>query len=265
MQATSTDKPPRAPESRSFVDSLRKGLDVLTCFSRAHPRLSVSEVARLTGTSPASARRALITLRELGYLDHDGKRYWLLPKALLLANAYLSSSPTPTLVQPLLDALAERGRESASVAKLLGAEAIIIARSTARRSLVVGLTIGSRLPAYCSATGRVLLAGLPAKAAEQRVRALALTPLTARTVTSADAALTLVQRCREQGYAVCDGELELGVRSLAVPLLDRAGATVAAMSIAVRADRMGTTELVRAFLPSLRQAQSRLRDWLNDA
>jgi len=243
---------------KNFVASLQKGLDVLTCFGRQHSRLTVSEVARLTSSSPASARRSLLTLHALGYLDSDGKRFWMLPKVLLVAHAYLASRPTPSLAQPLLDALSERTRESASLGKLLGDDAIIIARSTARRSLSTGLGIGSRLPAYCSALGRVLLASLPPAEAERRVRAMPRHALTARTVFEADEVLALIERCREEGYAGNDGELELGVRSMAVPVYDRSGATVAAMSIAVRAERMSFVEFRDAFLPALRKARSTL-------
>jgi IclR family pca regulon transcriptional regulator len=157
---------------KDFVASLEKGLDVLTCFGRDAAKLTLSEVARLTGRAPASARRSLHTLLALGYLESDGKRFWVAPRALLVAHAYLSSRPTPQLAQPLLDALSERTRESASLGKLLDDDVIIIARSTARRSLSTGLGIGSRLPAYCSAIGRVLLAGLPPAEAARRGRAL---------------------------------------------------------------------------------------------
>ncbi|WP_345540401.1 IclR family transcriptional regulator domain-containing protein [Variovorax defluvii] len=247
-----------AVHDRNFVASLQKGLEVLTCFGRQHSRLTVSEVARLTASSPASARRSLLTLHALGYLDSDGKRYWMLPKALLVAHAYLASRATPSLAQPLLDALSERTRESASLGKLLGDDAIIIARSTARRSLSVGLGIGSRLPAYCSALGRVLLASLPPAEAERRVRAMARHALTARTVYEARPVLARIARCREEGFASNDGELELGVRSMAVPVHDRSGAMVAAMSIAVRAERMSFIEFRDAFLPALRKAGATL-------
>ncbi|MDN8616025.1 IclR family transcriptional regulator domain-containing protein [Variovorax ginsengisoli] len=243
---------------KNFVASLQKGMEVLTCFGRQHSRLTVSEVARLTGGSPASARRSLLTLRALGYLDSDGKRFWLLPKVLLVAHAYLASRPTPSLAQPLLDALSERTRESASLGTLLEDDAIIIARSTARRSLSIGLGIGSRLPAYCSALGRVLLASLPSGEAERRVHAMPRRALTPRTVFEADAVLALVDRCRDEGYAGSDGELELGVRSMAVPVLDRDGATVAGMSIAVRSERMELIEFRDAFLPTLRKASAKL-------
>jgi IclR family pca regulon transcriptional regulator len=182
----------------------------------------------------------------------------MLPKALLVAHAYLASRATPSLAQPLLDALSERTRESASLGKLLGDDAIIIARSTARRSLSTGLGIGSRLPAYCSALGRVLLASLPPAEAERRVRAMPRQPLTARTVYELKPVLALLARCREEGYAGNDGELELGVRSMAVPVHDRSGAMVAAMSIAVRAERMSFVEFRDAFLPALRKASATL-------
>jgi IclR family pca regulon transcriptional regulator len=229
-------------QDRNFVASLQKGLDTLTCFSRRHSRLTVSEVAKLTGNSPASARRSLITLQQVGYLDGDGKHFWMLPRALLVAHAYLSSRPTPSLAQPFLDALSERTRESASLGQLLDDDAIIIARSTARRSLSTGLGIGSRLPVYCSAMGHVLLASMAPAEAAHRVRGMARPRLTPRTVVDASQILELVARCREEGYAANDGELEIGVRSMAVPLSDRAGHLVGAMSIAVRAERMTMAE-----------------------
>jgi IclR family pca regulon transcriptional regulator len=250
---------PLAPEEdRDFVASLEKGLAVLTSFGRDAAKLTLSEVARRTGSSPASARRSLHTLHVLGYVDSDGKRFWVTPRALLLARAYLSSRPTPQLAQPLLDALSERTHESASLGKLLDDDVIIIARSTARRSLSTGLGIGSRLPAYCSAIGRVLLASLPEQEAERRVRAMARTPLTAKTVYEASAVLDLVARCREQGWAGNDGELELGVRSMAAPVVDTHGSTVAGISISVRAERMGFNEFRDALLPTLLKAREKL-------
>ncbi|CAN7701421.1 IclR family transcriptional regulator C-terminal domain-containing protein [Variovorax sp. OV084] len=247
-----------ATPDKNFVASLQKGLDVLTCFGRQHSRLTVSEVARLTQSSPASARRALLTLQTLGYLDSDGKRFWMLPKTLLVAHAYLASRPAPSLAQPLLDALSERTRESASLAMLQGDDAIIIARSTARRSLSTGLGIGSRLPAYCAALGRVLLAGLPPDEAARRVHAMPRPRLSPRTVTDADEVLALVAHCRKEGYATNDGELELDVRSMAVPVFDRSGQVMAAMSIAVRAERMTLAEVRETFLPALRKAAGSL-------
>jgi len=243
---------------RNFVASLGKGLDVLTCFGRQHARLTVSEVGRLTKSTPASARRSLLTLEALGYLESDGKHFWMHPRSLLVAHAFLSSRPMPSLAQPLLDALSERTRESASLGQLLQDDVIVIARSTARRSLSTGLGIGSRLPAYCSAMGRVLLADLPTREVERRLRAMPRPALTPRTIVELPRLLELVERSREQGWAVNDGELEIGVRSMAVPVRNREGAAIAAMSIAVRYERMDMDEFREAFLSPLMRARKTL-------
>jgi IclR family pca regulon transcriptional regulator len=200
----------------------------------------------------------LLTLQTLGYLDSDRKNFWMLPRCLLVAHAYLASRPTPSLAQPLLDALSERTRESASLGTLIDDDAIIIARSTARRSLSTGLGIGSRLPVYCSAMGRVLLANMTHEEAARRVHGMERPRLTAGTVVDPSLVLELVDRCRVDGYATNDGELEIGVRSMAVPVSDRAGNAVGAMSIAVRAERMTMVEFREAFLPSLLRARTTL-------
>ena len=245
-------------QDKDFVTALGKGLDVLTSFNRQHAKLTLSEVARLTGSTPASARRSLVTLHALGYLESDGKRFWVAPRALLVAHAYLSSRPTPQLAQPLLDALAERTRQSASLGKLLDDDVIIIARSTARRSLSTGLGIGARLPGYCSALGRVLLADLPPLEAARRVRAMQRVPLTPRTIHEVDAVLAELERCRERGWAAADGELELGVRSMAAPVHDRSGALVGGLSISVRAERMTMGEFREQLLPVLLKGRDQL-------
>lgn len=245
-------------QDRNFVESLRKGLDVLTCFDRRHTRLTLSEVARLTNSTPASARRSLGTLVQLGYLGSNGKLFWMLPKSLLVAYSFLSSRPMPALAQPLLDALSERTRESASLGALLEDDAIIIGRSTARRSLSTGLGIGSRLPVYCSAIGRVLLSGLPREEARARLSAIERLPLTSRTAVAMDDLLRVLDLCRESGWSFSDGELELGVRSMAVPVRDPEGKTIAAMSIAVRAERVGMSEFKDVFLQPLIRARNEL-------
>lgn len=252
----SATNPPRDPD---FVGSLKKGLDVLTCFGRRHSRLTVTEAARLTGTSPASARRSLLTLERLGYLAGDGKHFWMLPRALLVAQAYLASRPTPSLAQPLLDALSERTRESASLGQLLDDEVIVIGRSTARRSLSTGLGIGSRLPAYCTAMGRVILAGMTPDQAAARVRAMNRVPLTRQTICDAGQVIRLVERCRAEGHATNVEELELGVQSMAVPVHDRDGQVVTAMSIAVRVERMDVSAFRCALLPILKKARDALQ------
>lgn len=248
---------------RDFVASLEKGLKVLLCFERKHSRLSLSEVARLTGYTPATARRLLMTLQTLDYLHSDGKHFWVAPRTLLLARPYLMSRPAPQLAQPVLDKLAERTRQSASLGLLLDQEVLIIARSTGRRTLSTGLGIGSRLPAFCSALGRAVLSTLPQ---EEIVRYLAATPLdayTPKTVRDVASATEQVQHCRTYGWAECNEELELGVRSMAVPITSHADKTIAALSLSVRAERMGMDAFRQAHLAALQEARDALRATIN--
>lgn len=215
-------------------------------------------MARLTGSTPASARRALQTLLASGFLESDGKRYWMGPRTLLIAHAYLTSRPMAQLAQPVMEALAERTRESSSLGKLLDEDVIILSRSITRSTLATGLGIGARLPAYCSALGRVLLASLPPEDAARRLRAMERVPLTPRTTHKLDELLALLDKCRQQGWACSDEELELGVRSMAVPVTLRAGQTVAALSISVRADRLRFSDFRSQLLPHLLKASERL-------
>lgn len=231
---------------------------VLTCFGRQSARLTPSEVARLVGTSPASARRSLVTLQALGYLESDGKRFQPAPKVLLVAHAFLSSRPLPSIAQPLLDTLSERTKESASIGQWLGNDVIIVGRSTAKRCLSTGLGVGSRLPGYCSALGRALLGGLPPAESRRRLRLMDRQPLTGRTVVGMEALDAQLARCRELGYASSDGEIEAAVRSIAVPFRDSAGRTVAAMSLSVRADRMTLAEFEGAMVPLLKKCRDQL-------
>ena len=243
---------------KKFVTALQKGMEVLTCFGRDAGKLTLSEVARLTGSTPASARRSLHTLLTLGFLESDGKRFWMGPRTLLIAHAYLTSRPTAQLAQPVMEALAERTRESSSLGKLLDDDVIILSRSITRSTLTTGLGIGARLPAYCSALGRVLLANLPAENAARMLRDMDRRPLTPRTTCGVDELLALLRGCRELAGAYSDQELELGVRSIAVPIVDRTGGTVAALSISVRAERMSLAEFRTQSLPYLFKARDAL-------
>jgi IclR family pca regulon transcriptional regulator len=205
----------------------------------------------------------LVTLQALGYLESDGKRFQLAPKVLLMAHAYLSSRPLPSVAQPLLDTLSERTKESASIGQWLDDDVIIVGRSTARRCLSTGLGVGSRLPGYCSALGRALLAGLPAAEARSRVRGMERRRLTERTVVGVDALDAKVASCRELGFSSSDGEIEMAVRSIAVPVRNAAGETFASMSMSVRADRMSLKEFVQDVVPLLQKCRDQLEIRLN--
>ena len=240
-----------AARNRDRMGGLAKGLRLLEAFDAAHARMTVSEAARAVALTPASARRCLLTLCELGYLRSDGKHYWMDHGALRVTYAYAASTQLPRLFQPALDALSERSRESASLAVLHGDRVLIAARSTARRTMRVGLAVGSSLPLHCSAAGRALLWDR----GDAQVRALLgrgpLDRFTPRTLVTVRDVLRELAAARERGYTVCDEEIEAGVRSIAVPVFDRDGATIAAMSISTRAERMTVAEMAAAYLPLL--------------
>jgi IclR family pca regulon transcriptional regulator len=242
---------PRARKDREYVAGLEKGLAIIEAFGTRYPRLTLTEAAQLTRLSRASARRCLLTLAKLGYAGFDGRYFRLAPRVLRLGHAYLSASNVAKIAQPVLESISERIHESASVAILDGAEAVFIARSTARQSLSIGLSVGTRLPAYCSATGRVLLAALPDAGVMKLLGQAELRKLTPKTVVDAGQLLKEIRRARAQGYAIVDEELEIGLRSIAVPVRDSTGDVVAAMSLAVRAQRMAREQMAERLLPAL--------------
>lgn len=243
---------------REHIAGLEKGLAVIEAFGAARPRLTLSEVAAHAGLSRASARRCLLTLVKLGYAETDGRYFRLAPRVLRLGHAYLAASPLAKAVQPVVEAITERVHESASVAILDGTEVVFIARATGRLSLSAGLAVGSRLPAYAAATGRVLLAALSDAEAAAILRASVLRKLTARTLASPRELLEEIRRVRAQGYALGDGQLELGLCIVAVPVRDRTGRTLAAMSLAARTSRIPRREMLERLLPALEAARRSL-------
>ena len=244
--------------SRDFVASLEKGLQVLLCFDRKHARLNLSDVARLTGYTPAAARRFLMTLQELDYLHSDGKHFWVAPRTLLLARPYLTSRAAPQVAQPILDKLADRTRQSASLGVLLDNEVLIIARSTGRRTLSTGLGIGSRLPVFCSALGRAMLSRLSVEEVRDRLAVAPMEPWTPKTVDNLASAVERVESSRACGWGECDEELELGVRSIAIPITNASDRTIAALSLSVRAERMTMDAFRMAHLAAIEEARDEL-------
>lgn len=244
-------------ESGEFIQSLERGLAVLSAFSTDHPRLTLSEAATLTGLSRATARRILHTFTTLGYVRTDGKHFEPTPKVLDLGYAYLSSLQLGDIAQPTMEALSEQVHESVSLAVLDGAEIVYVARVPTKRIMSISLALGSRLPAHCTSMGRVLLAGLPPACLDT----LLVGPLEARTdrtIRSADELRVVVDTARRIGYAVVDEELETGIRSLAAPVIDRAGRVVAALNIGTQVGRVPLTQLTDEFLPLLLAAAAEI-------
>jgi IclR family pca regulon transcriptional regulator len=249
--------PPKAIANyKNHIAGLAKGLQILSAFNGAYTRLTQSQAARLVGITPAAARRSLLTLCEQGYVATDGKYFWPDHGVLRLAYAYASATRLPRLLQPALDALSDRTRESASVVVLHNHHVLVAARSTAQRSLTVGLGVGSELPLHCSATGRVLLAAQPIKTRESMLKKSDLIQMTHHTETNMSKLTKIVTECAANGYGISNEEIELGVRSLAVPLINSQQNVIAALSISSRADRMTSNDMVSKFLPILLKTQS---------
>lgn len=239
--------------------ALEKGLAVIECFDAAHEKLTIADVARATELSRAAARRCLLTLTRIGYAEFDGKFFRLTPRVLRLGHAWLASSALPQLVQPFLERLSEETHESSSASLLDGHEIVYIARSAQRRIMSVGLSVGSRLPAFCTSMGRVLLAALPPDEARERILAGRPRALTPHTVTEPERIMIALAAAREQGYSVVDQELELGLISMALPLANARGETVAAFNISGQVQRTSAEEMVAQFLPRMRSMQAMLR------
>lgn len=243
----------------NFMTSLARGLTVIRAFSDREPKLSIAEVARLTGLSRAAARRCLHTLETLGYAGSEGRSYFLKPKVLALGHAFLSGRSLAATIQPFLERVSEALHESSSAAVLDGDEIVYIARAATKRIMSVGLSIGSRLPAYCTSLGRVLLAALPPAELDRTFATLKAEALTERTVTEPAALRRIVEQTRQRGYALVDQELEIGLRSVSIPLRNPAGQVVAAMNVSTQAQRVGRREIERRFLPVMRAAAEDLR------
>ncbi|MBL8699478.1 MAG: helix-turn-helix domain-containing protein [Alphaproteobacteria bacterium] len=239
--------------------SLERGLSVIRAFSRQHQRLTIADVARITGLSRAAARRCLHTLQLLGYVGSDGRLYALRPKVLSLGYAFISSMPLATTVQPFLERVSERLGESASLGVLEEDEIVYVARAATKRIMSVSLNIGSRLPAHCTSMGRVLLAHLPAGELDGYLARVPLAPLTEKTITRRDELERALDQVRQRGYALVDQELEMGLRSISVPVHDTRGGVVGAMNVSTQAGRVARRDMENGFLPVLQEAARDVR------
>ena len=247
----------------NFMTSLARGLLVIQSFTPQHPQMTISQLSVKTGLSRAAVRRCLYTLTKLGFAAaEDGSRYALSPRMLTLSNTYSSSNPLSTAAQPILERMSAAYRESFSVGTLDGDDILYVARTTVQRVMAVDLQIGSRLPAYCTSMGRVLLAHLPAEQLEQYLARVVLTPHTSRTVNSTEKLSLILRNVRRNGYALVDQEYEVGLRSLAVPVYAPSGRVVATINLSGSAPRMPVYDMQTRYLPVLRSAATELGAFL---
>ncbi len=245
--------PPSGGGDPNFMTSLARGLSVVRAFTGATPQLTIAEVAKISGLPRAAARRCLYTLEQLGYVGSDDRRFSLRPKMLALGYAFLSSTPLAATLQPVLERVSETVHESCSAAVLDDDEIVYIARAATKRIMSVTLNVGSRLPAYCTSMGRILLAHLSRADLDAYLGRVRLKPYTDRTITSRDGLRRALDQVREKGYAVVDQELELQLRSIAVPVRNSAATVVAAMNVSAQAARVSRREMESRFLSSLQE------------
>ena len=249
----------RSPKrDRERVRSLARGLAVIQAFGPERPAMTLAEVAVATGMTRAAARRFLLTLEDLGFVASDGKHFSLTPHILRLGYAYLSSMSWWRIAQPFMEQVAHTVQESCSAAAFDGDEIVYVARVPASRIMSVNLSIGTRLPAYCTSLGRVLLADRPAAWVDGYLDRTPLEKRVPRTVTDPDRLRVEIDKVRAQGFSVVDEELEAGVRSIAVPLCNRTGACIAAINIGAAAARAPVQRLLDVYLPLLREASRKI-------
>ena len=243
----------RADEGNSadFVQSLARGLAVIRAFDAEHPRLVLSDVARRAGIPAAAARRFLRTLEQLGYVRADGRVFSLTPRILELGFSYLSALSLPETMQPHLERLSRAVDESVSAAVLDGDDIVYVARVPTRRIMTIGITIGTRFPAYATSMGRVLLAALPPHRLDAHLADAQLRALTERTIVEPSALRAEIAAVRDRGWALVDGELETGLRSIAAPVRNREGGVVAAVNVSTSASRDSIERLRERYLPLL--------------
>ena len=256
--ADTQDAPARPGDA--YVQSFARGLAVIRSFDATRPAQTLTEVAAATGLTRAGARRILLTLQTLGYVEADGRLFQLTPKILDLGFAYLTSMPFWNLAEPVMEDLVEHVHESCSAAVLNGAEIVYVLRVPTHKIITQNLSIGSRLPAFCTSMGRVLLSALDDERLDAALDASNIVARTPHTVVDRGALKDAIAVVRRQGWAIVDQELEEGLISMSAPICDRRGRVIAALNISGNAQRKNAKQMVKAFLEPLQQAAERVSE-----
>lgn len=249
----------------SYVQSFARGLSVIRAFNAEAPQQTLTDVAKRCGLTRAGARRILLTLETLGYVRCDGRLFALTPKILDLGFAYLSSQALWQFAEPVMQSLVAELQESCSIAVLEGQDIVYLLRVPARKIMSINLGVGSRLPAWCTSMGRVLLAALPPDELRAQLEPLQLHRHTPRTAGTLDEVKQRIDQARTQGWCIVNQELEEGLVSLAVPIIDRQGRTLAALNIGAQANRRSAEELLQQGLPKLQAAARQIAQLLPGA
>jgi IclR family pca regulon transcriptional regulator len=243
----------------NFMTSLARGLTVIQAFTQKKRQLTISQLSTKTGLSRAAVRRCLYTLAKLGFAESDdGRHFYLGPRILALGYSYIASMPLATAAQPVLERVSHELHESCSISTLDRSDIIYVARANVTRIMSIDLGVGSRLPAFCTSMGRILLASLAPEAFEAYLKQTELKRFTERTIISAEKLKQVLRLVTRNGYSLVDQELELGLRSMAVPIQNPNGKIVAALNVGAHAQRVSIQEMQTKFLPRLRAAAQEL-------
>ena len=249
-----------------YIEGLAKGLAVLEAFDTERQRLNATLAAQRTGITRAAARRHLLTLAELGYLESDGSHYWLSARVLRFAGSSMATSRLPRTLQPTLNRLAAQTQAAFSAVVLDGREGVIVARSAGSaepvRAPAYGLHLGARLPAHATSTGRVLLASLAKADFGAWLKGRELARITPQTEVKPTAFKALIEQVRADDFCLARDAHELGIHALAVPLRNMEGRTLAALNVVGTADQFSETAVQRKWLPLLLEAARELRPLL---
>ena len=249
-----------SPDNRDYVGALASGLDVIMAFDPQHKEMTLSEVAEQTGMDRAKARRFLLTLHALGYIKREGRQFTLTPKVLALSYAYNVSNDHLNVVEHYLHDITLRLGESSSLAVLDQQDIMYVVRSpAAHRLMSITLSAGTRLPAAYTSMGRVLVAKLPPKEQKDWLRNLSLEAFTEHSIVDKSAFEQMLLQVAEQNFCVVDQELDLGLRSLAVPAFTFDGTLLGAINLSTNASRVSHQTLLEKCLPVLQEAAEQIR------
>lgn len=245
-------------ESGNYIQSLDRGLQVIQAFSQKEQALTISDVSKITGLSRPTARRILLTLEHLGFAESKNNAYSLTARTLLLGYAYLSSNNIWNIADPFMREFVAQTGESCSISILDGTHIIYVARVSTKRIMSINLNVGSRLPAYATSMGHVLLANLPKEELDMYLEEIDLEKYTNKTISNKQELLHILEAVREKGWGGVDQQLEEGLRSIAVPIRNGNGKVIAAINCSSHAGRVTQEVQLGTFLPLLQECAEKI-------
>lgn len=255
IKRTPTDEENVAEFGPDFLEGTARSLRILAAFGADNPKMTLSEVAAKLNLPRATVRRTLLTLVQLDYMAKEGNTFYLTPRVLTFANAYLSSNVVPTVMQPIVKRISDTLQEACAAAVLEQEHVVLVARASSRaRPFLADLAIGYRLPAYCTALGRVLMSPDDPDLMERILNSHPLTKITSHTLTDPEVLKARIIADHAQGFSIVDQEAEAGFRSIAVPVYHRDGSIVCALHVGTHNERASVGRMIDEFLPVLQDA-----------